>query len=411
MEPRKLRGAAIAKAGGVRLRGDLMWLVPSQSHTGSWVVDYFDADKPTCTCPDFAARWAFCKHIFAIEIIEHRLSMTEAPPPKKASYNDRDWSKYNAGQMNEGDNFVQLLHGLCQCIVEPERVGRGRPRLALADVIFSAVLKQYERKSLRRLQSDQRRLQEQGYTLRVVSFNSLARYMRDPAMMPLLRKLVQESAAPLADIEREIAMDASGFSTSVRFNHLDNKHGKGKNSVRDYMKAHAACGTVTKICTDLVVTRSTGKGTGDPSNFKPLLQGSSIHFDIDKVLADKAYSTHAILQAVADMGAVPYIPFKDGSTDKHGPDIWKRMYHYVQLNEADFLNHYHQRSNAETLFSMVKRKFDQHLMAKDEIGLMNEVYCKFLAHNIVVLANAMYTHDLRPAFITETVAPRLAEVG
>ena len=35
---------------------------------------------------------------------------------------------------------------------------------------------------------------------------------------------------------------------------------------------------------------------------------------------------------------------------------------------------------------------------------MNEVYCKFLAHNIVVLANSMYQHDLRPAFIAGTVA-------
>ncbi|MCP4920929.1 MAG: transposase [Proteobacteria bacterium] len=404
MEPRKLKGAQIAKAGGVRVRGDSMWLVPSQSHTGSWVVDYYDTDKPTCTCPDFASRWAMCKHIFAIEIIEHRLNMPEAPPPKKQQYNDRDWSKYDAGQMNEGDNFVQLLHGLCQCIGEPAQTGRGRPRLALADVVFSAVLKQYEGKSLRRLQSDQRRLQDQGYTLKVVSFNSLARYMRDPAMMPLLRKLVQESASPLADIEREIAMDASGFSTSVRFNHLDNKHGNGKGKRKDYIKAHAACGTVTKICTDLVVTLNTGKGTGDPSNFKPLLQGTSLHFDIDKVLADKAYSTHAILQAVHDMGAVPYIPFKDGSTDKHGPDIWKRMYHFVQLNEAEFLSHYHQRSNVETMFSMVKQKFDRHLKAKDEIGLMNEVYCKFLAHNIVVLANAMYQHDLRPTFMSGSVS-------
>lgn len=408
MDERQVRGAAIAKAGGVRLRNDSMWIVPSQSTTGSWIVDYYDPNKPTCTCPDFAARWAFCKHIFAIEIIEHRLSMIEAPPPKKTTYNDRDWSKYNAGQVNEGDNFAQLLHGLCQCIVEPARAGRGRPRLPLADVVFSAVLKQYEGKSLRRLQSEQRRMQVQGYTVDVVSFNSLARYLRDPNLMPLLRKLVQESAAPLAGIERKIAVDASGFSTSVRFNHLDNKHGKGKNAVRDYVKAHAACGTVTKIVTDLVVTKSVGQGTGDPSNFAPLLQGSRLHFEIEEVMADKAYSNHAILQAVADMGAVPYIPFKDGSSGKHGPDIWKRMFHYVALNEAEFLQHYHQRSNAETLFSMVKRKFDQHLMAKDEIGLVNEVYCKFLAHNIVVLANAMYQHDLKPSFMPEAVSPRLA---
>lgn len=411
MDERQVRGAAIARAGGVRLKNDSMWLVPSQSTTGSWIVDYFDPQKPTCTCPDFAARWAMCKHIFAIEIIEHRLSMIETPPTKKKTYNDRDWSKYNGGQMHEGDNFVQLLHALCQCIVEPVRAGRGRPRLPLADVIFSAVVRQYEKKSLRLLQSAQRRLQGEGYTVNVVSFNSLARYMRDPAMMPLLRKLIQESAAPLAGIERKVAMDASGFSTSVRFNHLDNKHGKGKNAVRNYIKAHAACGTVTKIVTDLVVTRSIGEGTGDPSNFAPLLEGSRLHFEIDEVMADKAYSTHAILKAIDDMGAVPYIPFKDGSSGKHGPDIWKRMFHYVQLNEAEFLNHYHQRSNAETLFGMVKRKFDPFLRAKDEIGLLNEVYCKFLAHNIVVLANAMYQHDLKPSFLPETVSPRLTETG
>lgn len=409
-DPRKTKGAAIAKGGGVRLRSDSMWVVPSQTSTGFWIVDYYEPNKPTCTCPDFASRWSFCKHIFAVEIIERRLTMTEAPPIKKAN-TDRDWSKYNAGQVNEGDNFAQLLHALCQGIVEPEHKGRGRPTLPLADVVFSGVLKQFECKSLRRLQSDQRRLHDEGLTTKLVSFNSLARYMRDPALVPLLRTLVQESASPLAGIERVIAVDATGFGTSVRFNHFDNKHGKGKDAVRDYVKAHAACGTITKVVTDLVVTRSVGEGTGDSSNFEAVLRGTRLHFNVDKVLADKAYSTYAALQAVEDMGAVPYIPFKSNATGKHGPDVWKRMYHYVQLNEAEFLGHYHKRSNVESLFSAMKRKFDSHLMAKDEIGLVNEVYCKFIAHNVVTLANAMYTHDLRPAFIPERVSLRLKETA
>jgi hypothetical protein len=68
--------------------------------------------KLSCTLPAFAARWAFCKHSTPSSI-EHRLSMIEAPPPKGTSYNDGDWSQYNAGHVNEGDNFAQLLHGLC----------------------------------------------------------------------------------------------------------------------------------------------------------------------------------------------------------------------------------------------------------------------------------------------------------
>jgi transposase len=235
--------------------------------------------------------------------------------------------------------------------------------------------------------------------------------MRDPAITPLLRILVQESAAPLAGIERNIAIDASGFSKFLRFNHLDNKHGKGKNAMKDFMKAHAACGTITTIVTDLVVTKSTGKGTGDASNFLPLLKGTLGHFDIANVMADKAYSSYEILQGVDDIGAVPYIPFRDGSTDKHGPEIWKRMYHYVQLNAEEFNKFYHQRSNVETLFSVIKRKLDHRLMSKDEVGMVNEVYCKFLAHNIIVLANAMYQHDLKPKFLPERVSPRLKETG
>ena len=104
MEPRKLRGAEIAKAGGLQQRGDHLWLVPSQSHAGKWMVDYADGE-PTCTCPDYEKRSAFCKHIFAIEMHETRLPVPDAaadPGPTNVKYT-QDWTNYN-------DNCLETVY-------------------------------------------------------------------------------------------------------------------------------------------------------------------------------------------------------------------------------------------------------------------------------------------------------------
>ena len=62
---RENRGMAIAALTKIKKNGDA-WTVPSQSGQGSYSV-VPNADKPTCTCPDFEIRGGKCKHIFAVE--------------------------------------------------------------------------------------------------------------------------------------------------------------------------------------------------------------------------------------------------------------------------------------------------------------------------------------------------------
>jgi len=59
------------------------------------------------------------------------------------------------------------------------------------------------------------------------------------------------------------------------------------------------------------------------------------------------------------------------------------------------MNHYHKRSNAESVFSMMKRKFDNHLFSKSEVGQINEILCLALAHNICVLIQEYYEIDIK----------------
>jgi len=51
--------------------------------------------------------------------------------------------------------------------------------------------------------------------------------------------------------------------------------------------------------------------------------------------------------------------------------------------------HYHQRSNVETTFSMIKKKFGGALRSKSRTAQINEALCKVLAHNICVIIQSM----------------------
>jgi len=77
---------------------------------------------------------------------------------------------------------------------------------------------------------------------------------------------------------------------------------------------------------------------------------------------------------------------------------WTRMYHYFAYNRSSFLDHYHRRSNVETVFSMIKSKFGDSLRSKSDVAQFNEVLAKVLCHNICVVIQAIHELGLEPDF-------------
>jgi len=80
------------------------------------------------------------------------------------------------------------------------------------------------------------------------------------------------------------------------------------------------------------------------------------------------------------------------------------MFHFYSLNRAEFLKHYHKRSNVETVFHMIKSKFGQRLRSKSMTAQINEALCKVLCHNLVVLIHEMYELGIDPVFWNEASA-------
>lgn len=105
----------------------------------------------------------------------------------------------------------------------------------------------------------------------------------------------------------------------------------------------------------------------------------------------------AHIAAIDSVGAAPYIPFKSNTTGRGSP-LWEGLYNHFMTRRADFMEHYHKRSNVETTFSMIKGKFGDSIRSKGDTGQVNEVLLKVLCHNICVLIQAMYEFGLDPSF-------------
>jgi len=116
--------------------------------------------------------------------------------------------------------------------------------------------------------------------------------------------------------------------------------------------------------------------------------------------ADKGYLSEKNLGIACKYGSIPFIPFhrnmKRASEDKML--IWRVMFEFFRDHSEEFMKHYHQRSNVESAFSMMKRKFGSYLKARSSVGRENEVLCKALCHNICVLIQEMFELGIKVDF-------------
>jgi transposase len=395
---RKERGAILANEQPVE-QSYGGWRVPSQSGNGTYVV-VIDDDTETCTCPDFEKRGSRCKHIHAVEFTKEYkitddgdLQITETVTKTYS----QDWSAYNDAQRSEYRVFMELLADLCGRIAEPER-DMGRPSKPLSDMMFACALKVYSGFSLRRFESMMEVAQERGHIRETCDYSTVSRYMNKPEVTELLHDLIAISSAPLSAVETDFAVDSSGFSTSRFGRYFDYKHGQ-ENKYRKWVKAHLCCGVETNIVTAVSLTE--GKA-GDSPEFEPLVERTADVFGIEEVSADKAYSSRGNLGIVDRLGGEAYIPFKENAAGRaKGSPAWKKMYHKFQMETEEFREHYHKRSNVETVFHMLKTKFGDSVNAKKECSQFNEVLLKILCHNVVVVIHELRESNIDPGFLAD----------
>ena len=393
---RDLRGKAIADQGDqIKKVRDSSFKVKSQSGNGFYEVKT-TKDGMTCTCPDFAYRGGKCKHIAATKYYLE----VEKNTPRGVVYEKvqltyaQAWNAYNEAQKAEVKLFDELLKDLVQAIPEPEQT-IGRPRRSIHENLFCAIQKVYSQLSSRRAYSLFQNATEKGQISRAPHFNAPSEFLNKPETTPILHKLIMLSALPVAGLETDFSVDSTGFRTTTFGAYCEDKYGKSKE--HHWLKAHMCAGVKTNIIASIAITDG---NSNDSPQFGPLVRKTAQGFAIDEVTADMAYSSRANLQAVANVGGKAYIPFKKSATGKAGGStLWKKMYHYFQLNRDEFMEHYHKRSNIEATNAAIKRKFGETLKSKNPTAQVNELLAKIVAYNLTVVIHEMYENGIEPNFL------------
>ena len=322
----------------------------------------------------------------------HRPYYNPVPKPKYT----QNWSAYNKAQTKEKFIFLRILSDSVDSInIKTYGKRNGRPPMLMPDMIKACCIKVFNDFSARRNNSDIEISHLLKYLNNKPHFNSILKYMNSPYITPFLKELIKLTSLPLRDYEKNFAIDSTGFSTfckdkwvSVRLDHQ--KH-------HNYKKLHAICGVNTNIIVAAKVTNGTAS---DCPHFQELLKEAAKHFNIRNITADAGYLSRKNVQCASDLNISPYIKLKKNTIPRakgHYP-AWNNMVWLFRKNENLFKAHYHKRSNVESTFAMIKKKFSPFLRSRKQISQENELLCKVVCHNISVLVSAIFKHNLELPF-------------
>lgn len=403
LQQRKARGYEIASKGKIT-QDKGIWVVPSATNPRQSYKVQFTIYGAKCTCADFAERGIRCKHIFSVDyVIEKKLNKdgttTTVITTKKMTY-PQDWKNYTKAQCEEGTQFKVLLKDLVSNVPVKVRTGAGRPATPLNEALYCAIDKVYSMQSSRRAKSRYAEAVERQQITKAPNYNVINILLNDPELTPILRGLLHITAMPLKSVETKFSPDSTGFRTTQFNEYCKNKH--NTKAEHKWIKCHAIIGNKTNIITDAIIT---DENVNDCPQLRPLVEETAkLGFDVREVSADKGYLSIDNYNAVQEVGGTAFIPFKKNITANSDSSLgnrarlWRKMFLYFQINQDDFLEHYHNRSNVESTFMAVKMKLGDCLKSKNFVSQVNETLCKLIAYNITVLISAMYELQIKPNF-------------
>lgn len=404
-ERRMARGREIAsRPEEIEKIGESEWSVPSQTGFGRYLVSKIDGAFQ-CRCKDFAGRGGEpCKHIFAVMNLGlGAAAKLLSVPERKVRKQYAQHPTYTKGQTEEMRLLDSLLRELVGEVYDfPRAPGLPGPApTPIRDDLYCAILKVYSGLSGRRACGVYANVADRGLLGRPPSFAVASNLLTRHEVTPILYRLLSLSAVPLAGLEDggAVAPDSTGVQTTSFGGWREEKHGEKRE--RRWLKVHAMVGTKTHVIIRAFVGEA---NSADSPQFEPLLRGIlEDGFHPSTVLADKGYLSKASYRLTSDLGMQAYIPFKSNSRNRilgePSPSAWRKAFYLFQANREEFDRNYHKRSNVESVFSALKRKFGENVRSRTPVAQVNEILCKLIAYNLTVVVHEMFENGIAPSFV------------
>ena len=403
-ERRMVRGREIAShPETIEKIGENEWSVPSQTGFGRYLVSNKGGEF-RCGCKDFADRRGEpCKHIFAIMDLHLCETGERVPAPeRKVRKQYAQHPTYTKGQTEEMRLLDSLLRELVDAVHDFPRIPGlpGPAPTSIRDDLYCAILKVYSGLSGRRACGVYANVADRGLLARAPSYAVASNLLTRPEVTPVLYRLLSLSALPLAGLEDggAIAPDSTGVQTTSFGGWREEKHGEKRD--RRWLKVHAMVGTKTHVIIRAFIGEA---NSADSPQFEPLLRGClEDGFHPSMVMADKGYLSQDNYKLANDLGMEAYIPFKSNSRSRrrgaNSSSAWRKAFFLFQANREEFDRNYHKRSNVESVFSALKRKFGENVRSRKPAAQVNEILCKLIAYNLTVVVHEMFENGIAPSF-------------
>lgn len=337
------------------------------------------------------------EHIYRnIKPMEKEVQLTlvdEEPTEKKYTQN---WPLYEMASQREKLMFYRIL----KCVVDALEIknkykGNGRPGVYYGDIVKVLCIKAYHNYSSWRVESELKIAKAMGIIEHVPKRSTINKFMQDSIVSNILHNIYKTIAQPLRQVESSFSIDATGVQKkygnarwqTVRHTPEENK------KVRDYVKLHIISGNLTNVITDALIT----KGSKHESPFFPeMLKNTAKDFDVKEICADAGYLGKKNVMAAKKLGAAPWIKPKKsmGYTGRGRLTAWTGMLWIWSNYRSFFVERYHKRSNVESTFSALKRKFGDFCRTKKENSQNNEILAKIVCFNACILAENLLLYDL-----------------
>ncbi len=319
------------------------------------------------------------------------------PKPEKRIY-PRNFPIIYAAARNEKLMFLRILKDVVDYLNIPQRhSGNGRPSAVLKDILKCLCIQSYCGLSHWRIESELKIARELRIIDNIYRKSALCKYLNKEEISYWLQKIYQTIVIPIATIETIAAVDATGMSVQYgrkRWIEIRDDHQLHK----DYKKLHILSGTKSNA---IYFAEITDGNVHESPRLKYLLDGIKDKFSFQRLVADPGYLSKRNTDLISQNGMQPIIlPKRNVRSVNRGSDgSWGKMIWFFKNNPELFLMYYHARSNVESTFSMLKRKFGYELRSKSSIGQSNEILAKIVCLNASILGEAILEFQLRPQFM------------
>jgi hypothetical protein len=237
----------------------------------------------------------------------------------------RNEARYNHIQEREIPLFLTCLPGAVHAVLDRESLwqGVGRPPCKLYDVLACILVKQYFHLSLRRCIGLLWTFKTGGkLDVDIPCFKTLDNYLNNGTMKIYLDRLVELTSALFSCVERCVATDSTGISTTCFSSWYSIRVCK-KTRRRDHIMVHISAGTKSCVVFALDVRNKRGK---DGEILRSHVKKIGRRQKVEDWPADAAYLSRDNCDAVVAIGAKPWFNLKSNTTArKKGSQAWRDM--------------------------------------------------------------------------------------